>query len=152
MPRLVCLANSIRHGGRCVAGIDLDRREWIRPVPRTGDAIPGSECFVDSHWLTPLSLFEVDVARPSEVPRYQRENWLLQSWRWVGGELAKADLLAYCDETSPILHSGNDRVSPECLENLPPEKWTSLQLVRPRKLRFVRDHWKQQQWHHQIPG
>jgi hypothetical protein len=29
---IVCLANSAKHGGRCLAGINLDSGRWVRPV------------------------------------------------------------------------------------------------------------------------
>lgn len=32
----LCLANSAREGGHCVAGIDLETHQWIRPVGRVG--------------------------------------------------------------------------------------------------------------------
>ncbi|MFO0968577.1 MAG: hypothetical protein U0793_23720 [Gemmataceae bacterium] len=36
---LICLANSWKHGGRCVAGIKIDGSGWIRPVGSFADGI-----------------------------------------------------------------------------------------------------------------
>ena len=32
--RIICLANSFKHGGRCVASMD-EQGNWIRPVSRS---------------------------------------------------------------------------------------------------------------------
>jgi hypothetical protein len=52
----------------------------------------------------------------------------------------------YVDETVPILHSVGDRVDPTALQRLPANEWTSLQLVRPRMLRFNRHYWETNRW------
>ena len=51
-----------------------------------------------------------------------------------------------CDETSPLFHSPGDRVSPEAIERLPPGRWASLQLVKPRRLRFACDPLDKYRW------
>lgn len=147
MARLVCLANSERPGGQCIAGIDLDSGEWIRPVPRDLDAVPTGRCIIGDRLLAPLDIFEVDLARPKETPRFQRENRIIKNWNWsIVGRLRSANLRDYCDDTSPILHSRNDRVSPRVLDRLPPEQWASLRLIKPRRLKFEHDHWDQHRW------
>jgi hypothetical protein len=147
MARLVCLANSERPGGQCIAGIDLDTREWIRPVPRDLDAVPMARCIVDDKFLAPLDIIELDYLRPREPSMYQRENRIIRSWNWrIVGRFRKADLPALCDDASPILHTASDRVPPAFLDKLPPVQWSSLQLVRPRRLRFEHDHREQHRW------
>lgn len=147
MARLVCLANSERPGGQCIAGIDLVTGEWIRPIPRDSDAVPTARCFIGGRWLTPLHVFDVGLVRPREPTRFQRENRIIKSWNWfLVRRFSKADLLDYCDNTTPILHSVGDRVSPRLLEGLPCEQWVSLQLVKPRRLSFERDRWDQHRW------
>lgn len=37
--RMICLANSRKIGGRCVAGIDVNTGEWVRPVRDNGGAL-----------------------------------------------------------------------------------------------------------------
>lgn len=141
MARLVCLANSERPGGQCIAGIDLDTGEWIRPVPRDLDAVPTARCIIGGRLLAPLDVFEVDLARQRETARFQRENRIIKNWNWtVLGRFRKVDLLNYRDKTTPILHSVNDRVLPSVLDELPPDQWASLQLVKPRNLTFEHDY------------
>ena len=52
MTQIICLANSWKYGERCIAGIDLQTRSWIRPiydraqggcVPRNVRRIDGKE-------------------------------------------------------------------------------------------------------------
>ena len=43
----------------------------------------------------------------------------------------------FVEDPAPILHTSSDRVDPATLETLPPERWTSLQLIRPRDLSFL---------------
>ena len=45
---ILCLASSIKFGGRCVAGVRLDTGEWVRPVSDTPDGtLPRRQCVVD---------------------------------------------------------------------------------------------------------
>ena len=36
MPRIVCLANSKKGAQRCIAGMDVDTKLWVRPIRRAG--------------------------------------------------------------------------------------------------------------------
>ena len=67
MSRLVCLANSARPGGQCIAGIDLDTRQWVRPVPRDGDAVPIERCVIDNKFLSTLDIIQTqqEFVRPA---------------------------------------------------------------------------------------
>lgn len=142
MSRLVCLANSARTGGQCIAGIDLDTGQWIRPAPRGSDAVPIERCVVDNKFLAPLDIIQADFVRPAEIPRFQRENRIIDDWNWrIVGQFRAADLLELCDDMAPLFHGAGDRVLPAEIERLPPERWASLQLVKPRRLRFERDPW-----------
>lgn len=95
---IVCLANSYKHGGRCVAGIEIEparpfalpqnRVTWIRPVShRPGHEVnererqyPGGE--------EPQVLDVVSVVLGKHQPNgFQQENWLLDAasrWRKLG--------------------------------------------------------------------
>ena len=145
--RLICLANSKRPDGRCIGGIDYDTGEWIRPVPRDSDAVPDQKCLIDGKFLATLDVIEIEVVQLREIPQFQKENRYIRNWNWSRlGRFPKAKLLPYADESAPILHSTTDRVSPRVLEQLPPNEWSSLQLVRPRKLKYERDHFDQHRW------
>lgn len=64
MTRLICLANSRRDGGRCIAGIDIDSGQWIRPIPPGGGAIPEEKTLLGSRLLAPLDVIELELEAP----------------------------------------------------------------------------------------
>jgi len=138
--KLVCLANSWRPGGRCVAGIDLDTGQWIRPVPNSGGAIPESAIHFGNHELAPLDVIELDVTQPVSTTKYQRENRVIASRPWkLLGVLKPADLLKYCDTSRSILHNSQKVVRPLTLETLPPAQWKSLELREVTTASFSHD-------------
>jgi len=80
---IVCLANSIKHGGRCVAGIEVsgDRSAgWVRPVSaRDGHAVSLSEMRLqDGVVPAALDVIRLAVVGPSPTD-LQPENWLLDN-------------------------------------------------------------------------
>ena len=83
---MLCLANSWKHGGRCVAGI-LDDGSWIRPVSAAGDGgLEASVCRLDSgRAVDALDVVEIALAEPSPLP-HQPENWTVadETWKLVG--------------------------------------------------------------------
>lgn len=80
--RIVCLANSRKLSGRCVAGIEIDgngnRIRWIRPVsnPVGGELSYNQYRYRDGTELRVLDIVDVSLLRPCPH-RYQRENWLI---------------------------------------------------------------------------
>jgi hypothetical protein len=90
---------------------------------------------------------EIDLTTRNPGTKYQCENRVMRNraWRRVG-QIRPKSLLTYCDDTTPILHSKDDRVAPEFLDALPPEQWTSLQLVHPKRASFARDSWNPNRW------
>lgn len=90
--RLVCLANSRKLNGRCVAGIELaqDNRRiaWIRPVSaREHEEVSEYERqYEDGSDPRVLDIMEVPLLEP-RPKGYQQENWLLDPdkyWRKAG--------------------------------------------------------------------
>ena len=122
--RMVCLANSRKMSGRCVAGREIlqDGRfgGWFRPVSaREGEEVSERERqYADGGDPRLLDVIDVPVlgARPT---LHQRENWLLdpgRHWKFVRrvhpGELARL-----ADPPAPLwvdgyssLEGQNDRV------------------------------------------
>jgi hypothetical protein len=79
--RFVCLANSIKEGGRCLAGIQLNNNndaiivnngpKWIRPICKTQYAQ------VYTHWVTHIKLLDIVEIESTGFPKnptYQSEN------------------------------------------------------------------------------
>jgi len=81
--RIVCLANSRKLGGRCIAGLRLDAGGWIRPVSSLADGTiyPAQYTLHDGSIPQLLDFVE----RGLEVPRpavHQQENWLVDGTLW----------------------------------------------------------------------
>ena len=122
--RIVCLANSRRAGGRCVAGKELqpDGRPgpWVRPVSsRSSEEVSDLERqYADGSEPRLLDVIEIPFFDP--VPSgFQSENRRLDpARRWVkSGRIGWDDLPAWQDADAPLWtnghHSGageNDRV------------------------------------------
>ncbi len=137
--RILCLANSRKFHGRCVAGIELfgsDRRGWIRPVSaREHEEVSEYERqYEDGRDPRVMDIIDVPLieARPKD---FQQENWLLdpgQYWRKVA-LAAWSDLVRLSDPAAPLWIDGdstyngrNDKVllaQAKCLTS-------SLRLIR----------------------
>jgi hypothetical protein len=140
MTRLVCLANSRRDGGRCVAGIDPDSGRWIRPIPYRGGAIPEEKTFLSGKLFTPLDVLELDLDAPACTTRFQCENRPMQNWNWrLVGRVDARDMLKYCCKEPIVLHGLGKTVELSEMERLTPDKWTSLQLIHAVNVTFEPD-------------
>ena len=138
--RIVCLANSRKMGGRCVAGKELlaDGRTggWIRPVSnREHEEVSAYEQQLEDG-SEPHTLDVIDVpvlrARPQG---YQQENWLLDPARcWSRVDRREwNDLPQWADPVETLWTNGyssskghNDRVP----ESLAASLGSSLYLIR----------------------
>ncbi|MPZ22941.1 MAG: hypothetical protein GEU28_05240 [Dehalococcoidia bacterium] len=92
---IICLANSLKHQGRCVAGLRMDGGGWIRPVsPGDGTLWQHQYTLPDGSEARPLDLLRVEVGRARPVA-HQPENWTLGDRPW---ELAGRPTPAAADE------------------------------------------------------
>lgn len=145
--RIVCLANSRKMAGRCVAGKELAEDghggNWIRPVSnRENESISERERrYADDNDPELLDLIEVPLLNP-RPKGYQQENWLLNAsrqWRKVG-RLSSDDLPQLADPEAPLWANGftsrggeNDQVPVD----LAAEHNTSLRLVKVSDLTVI---------------
>lgn len=85
MPKvdMLCLANSWKSGGRCVAGIRVDDGSWIRPVSETQDGeLSADQCTLDiGRQVKPLDVVRVYVREADPRP-HQPENWRVTDRQW----------------------------------------------------------------------
>lgn len=140
MARIICLANSYKHGGRCIAGIDRDTGKWIRPVPNTkSKAITLDMRLIDRKEPQMLDILEIALEDSGPDEGCQPENRLLKTGKWKKvGRVTAQDLLQYCEDDSVILHNHQEYVSPEFFSTLPKSKWRSLQLIHNSDVTFNR--------------
>ena len=86
--RLVCLANSRKLSGRCIAGKEISNRRvagWVRPVSaRVHEEVSEYERqYEDGSDPRVMDIMDVPLLDP-RPKAYQQENWLLDSEQyWV---------------------------------------------------------------------
>lgn len=134
---ILCLANSWKSGGRCVAGIRTDDGSWIRPVSDTdeGELTP-SQCTLDNQrQAMPLDVVRVYLKEPSPRP-HQPENWQITARQWRFRDRMSfreaTKLLERASEThdSGIFGIAADRISARDIERRPGGLDASLTLVK----------------------
>lgn len=144
--RIVCLANSRKLHGRCVAGREWDGTcagRWFRPVSdRAGQEVSEYERqYEDGSDPRVLDIIDVPVleARPKD---WQTENWLLDpEYYWEkAGQLSWFDLPALADPAGSLWIDGhhtykgrNDKVPLEASDSLV----DSLRLIHVDRMRLV---------------
>ncbi len=142
--RIVCLANSRKYNGRCIAGKEVisDGRlgGWIRPVSarETGEVAPNECGYQDGNSPRVLDIIDVPVTE-AQPGGYQQENWLLApnlNWMKVG-RFNASELTPFIDTEEDLWPDGysssygeNDRV-PSMLAN---SLRDSLRLIRVERL------------------
>ena len=86
--RIVCLANSRKMAGRCVAGrevLDTGPGQWIRPIgaSQTEEVSEDERQYYDGSDPGVLDIIDVPLIRPHPHAG-QMENWLLDpEYYWV---------------------------------------------------------------------
>src|ERR1700693_2735142 len=82
---LICLANSNKMGGRCIAGLRTDGKGWVRPIASDTDH---GQLYLrhfkldDGTEPKALDVIRVDLARAAPAPG-QRENWIIGAAPWA---------------------------------------------------------------------
>lgn len=145
MTQIICLANSIRPGGRCIAGKDLKTGEWIRPVnDNSNRAIPNSFTLAKS--LKLMDIVEIPLKSNVLSDKYQRENRLVDNWSWnIVGRATIGNVIKLCESNAQILHNDIDHVDATDMDLLPMPDWKSLQLIQ-TQVQFVPDSYDNSRW------
>ena len=138
LDHIVCLANSYKHDHRCVAGISLDTKKWVRLVgKKVAHCLTRSEArYADGKEVSLLDVFEVELDVEC-ASRYHPEDVSIaeRPWRFMRrfSENADFELLAAAVSMEPIVLQGYcDRVDCRKLKETPAK--VSLGLVRPEDL------------------
>jgi hypothetical protein len=129
----VCLANSYKEGGRCLAGIILEngspvmqngKPKWIRPVSQTAHGE------VPSHLVSHINLLDVvKIEIISSVPDgYQSENVLFDTNSiTITDKFPVIDIISLCDNSHTTLFGNKGgAVTPENAALLS----TSLRMIK----------------------
>jgi hypothetical protein len=138
LDRIVCLANSYKHENRCVAGISLVTKKWVRLV---GRKIPGcltlrETCYPDGREAELLDVIEVEVGEKCGSNCHPEDVYVTEKpWQPIRrfDEPRDAQFLAAFVNKEPIVLQGYcDRVLAHRFEETPAQ--CSLALVDPDDL------------------
>jgi hypothetical protein len=138
LDRIVCLANAYKHDHRCVAGISLDTKQWVRLA---GKQVPGcltikETCYPDGREVALLDVFEAELGENCGSNCHPEDVYVTDMpWRPVRRFDEARDmhfLAAYVSKGPAILQGYGDRVYGRKIEGTPVEK--SLELIHPENL------------------
>lgn len=148
--RFLCLAVSRREGGNCVAGMDIDSGQWLRPIrSRERAAFADADLVVEDNrthqarFLAPLDLLSLPLEE-CIGSNSQPENWVVTPalsetpppvLRHCTGPRTADFLLTHLDRSELLLHSATDSVPCDAFADRPLSN--SLSLVRPVDLTWT---------------
>lgn len=147
---ILCLANSKKLSGRCLAGLSWpDLQTWIRPVERTREhgEVPSDRAQVNSpegrRFIRPLDVINVDLIERAPM-QAQPENWILGSSpitlvRTLDIAEVASRLRSVADTSSSVFDLGGSRSIPESVASLGLPK--SIDLYEVQALSFKKDDW-----------
>jgi hypothetical protein len=136
---LICLANSTKMLGRCIAGLRMDGKGWVRPIASDTDH---GQLYLrhfkldDGAEPRTLDVIRVDLARAEPAPG-QPENWIIGTAPWrltsrPAGENLYPKIRSALTTDPILLGSAQARIAATAASRLT----SSLTLVSPSKLRW----------------
>lgn len=138
---IVCLAKSVKHGGYCIAGKEIESGRWVRPISdREDEEIRPEDCACEGNEQPRiLDIISLPLLEPRPAS-YQQENHLIDSGQqWSKqGKISWDKLLTLVDDVrGPLWINGyssyyglNDRVPNASIASVT----SSLILIRPTDL------------------
>jgi len=137
----ICLANSRKLGGKCVAGIQILNDEWIRPVSNFPDGSLVSQHYTLDTGKPAAILDVVRIHASGPKPELtQPENWILEAVKWrhirtLSANEALQSLEGLIDSGPVLLGNISDRIDINSLAGQPVD--ASLTLIEPESV-----HWQ----------
>lgn len=137
---IICLANSRKYSGRCIAGLRTDGKGWIRPVGmgRHGVLFERHFRLDDKTHTQVLDVVRIKVERPYPE-QHQPENWLLSrsAWKLIERPASykyKKLLRSHTVYTGKLFGNTGDKVACDHLKNNPAA--SSLELAVPQMFKW----------------
>jgi hypothetical protein len=136
--RILCLANPYKHNHRCVAGISLTTKKWVRLIGHKafGCLTVKETCYPDGNEAALLDVFEAELGGPCGSNCHPEDVFVTEKpWRPVRRFDEPRDtkfLTAYVNKGPAVLQSYGDRVYTRKIEGAPVDK--SLELIHPDDL------------------
>ena len=138
MVRIVCLANSYKEQGRCLAGIDIDTKKWVRPV---SESVGGTLPTATVEEIQLLDILELPLGAQGPDEGCQPENRLITGPWKKNDKMKPEELLDYCEDSQTILHNDEKSIPFEYFNTIPSREWKSLQLVNQKNVNFPYTDW-----------
>lgn len=138
LDQIVCLANSYKHDHRCVAGISLRAKRWVRLVGRrvSGCLTLEETCYPDGRPAALLDVFEADLGEKCGSNCHPEDVYVTEKpWRPIRRFDGSGDvrwLVSYINKGPSILAGYGDRIYARKIEDSPVRN--SLELIRPENL------------------
>lgn len=138
LDRIVCLANSYKHDHRCVAGISLNTKKWVRLVSKE---IPGCiarerTCYAGGKEAQILDVFEAELGEPCGTSAHPEDVFVSnRRWKYIErlSSPAGSELLSQFLNPEPVVLEGySDRIPVKKFQERPARM--SLGLVHPEDL------------------
>ena len=132
---LIILANSRKmRPNRCIAGIDAQTGEWVRPCFGKGEeGVPWDVRQVDGAEPQLLDMVAIPLASDGPHRDVQPENCRLLKGAWKGvGKATVKQVAKYCQKSGLILHNVDRRIHVSKLQNVSENERKSLCLVQAR--------------------
>ncbi|MGK7925738.1 MAG: hypothetical protein AB4290_10910 [Spirulina sp.] len=138
---IICLANSLKHGGRCIAGFKTDGSGWLRPVSPHANGTLYNEHYTLEGGREPelFNILKIDCDRLHSRP-HQPENWVVSDgqWQFMGwpttqqlNQLLKREIQK-ASSSATLLGNQSDRIEFDTLQENPAA--ASLCLIKPKEI------------------
>lgn len=108
---IVVLANSLKHGGHCVAGKCTGTKKWVRPVSNINGAELSDQQITfknkyGQYRVKPLQ--KINMSFSNAVPlSHQPENWLVDETQWEQNySITTDELINYADRPKSLWGEG----------------------------------------------
>ena len=143
MAQIICFANSYKHEGKCVAGIDLNSKKWVRPLGKGTEGAIGIERLINGMEPELLDVLEIPLGSDADDLSCQPENKILKTGSWKKiGRITPESALKYTEKTDCLLHNFEKSVPiSEFSSNIQKADWKSLQLLKVKKASFAKNPW-----------
>ncbi|MGP1387730.1 MAG: dual OB domain-containing protein [Thainema sp.] len=141
---IICLANSYKNNGRCIAGLKTDGSGWLRPVSTDSSGTLHPNDYILDTGAEPQLFDILEIECSEHRPRcHQPENWIIvrKKWQFVGHSdfpMLKKVLKPELDRSMAlreILGNSSDRIEYKLLQQNPAQ--CSLLYLKPQDINWV---------------
>lgn len=128
---LIVLANSWKHHGYCIAGINPETGKWVRPVTTLNDGrIPKDAMQLDGYFPELMDVIEIPLADSGPDFTFERENRSILPGKWRrAGRATVTDLMTFAETPRIVLHNDRRYVTVEDMQRKEFKDRATLQLL-----------------------